>query len=192
MINISSLSPPPSVSESVVTQSNANGESSNNYKKVVIDNATNTLKFKTSSYSFGELSFQANVTTIVPSGIGTPMLIALNSTLHNNVNFDSSANCRLRYIGTVNSVPMIINANLSALCATNGRISSVFIAINGSVQTRTQQASTVSSNVTSNTMAQMIAVLNPNDYIEVFISNDSTTDALTVRHFSLIVRSLPT
>lgn len=124
---------------------------------------------------------------------GAPTVITVQSSftlaanaadvLVNPHRFDQPVSGRLRYTGRVAAYARVLFTGSISSPAGNNQIARLAIGVNGVVQipsiTRTKlgaagdtQAITISFEV----------LLNPNDYLEMYISNDSSASNLTIEH----------
>ena len=57
---------------------------------------------------------------------------------------------------------------------------SLYIAKNGTVLTETKMSDTISSGLVRSIVTFVNTAMNPSDYFEIFVRNESTTDDITV------------
>ena len=124
---------------------------------------------------------------------GTPTTITQQSTftvagntgdqLLNPHRFDQPSSGRLRYVGRVAAYARILFTGSMSSPSANNQIARLAIAINGVIQTPSITRTKLGSAGDTQAIALSFeAQLNPNDYLEVWISNDSSANNLTIEH----------
>jgi|TARA_R110000796_G_scaffold16116_2_gene50547 hypothetical protein len=151
--------------------------------------------------SFGECSMQGNSTGTTISGAGTYVKIGGTTALSGNeLLFDNNGTNtgRLRYIGAPNKL-VTFSASVSFSAASNNQIVSLKgwhydtsgssgSLIDESLVTRKISASGELGAV----VVQGSAVLSLNDYLEIHVTNETSTAAVTVDDFNFRAIALPT
>ena len=151
--------------------------------------------------SFGECSMQGNSTGTTISGAGTYVKIGGTTALSGNeLLFDNNSTNtgRLRYIGAPNKL-VTFSASVSLSAASNNQIVSLKgwhydtsgssgSLIDESLVTRKISASGELGAV----VVQGSAVLSLNDYLEIHVTNETSTAAVTVDDFNFRAIALPT
>jgi hypothetical protein len=151
--------------------------------------------------SFGECSMQGNSTGTTISGAGTYVKIGGTTALSGNeLLFDNNSTNtgRLRYIGAPNKL-VTFSASVSLSAASNNQIVSLKgwhydtsgssgSLIDESLVTRKISASGELGAV----VVQGSAVLSVNDYLEIHVTNETSTAAVTVDDFNFRAIALPT
>jgi hypothetical protein len=139
------------------------------------------------SKTLGKCSMTGNVTATVVAATST-FYKALGTTIANALNQRfSHTNNRLTYTGTVTKI-FSINAVLS-VSAGNNQMIAVRIAKNGVTITSSQSSTTTSgTGASENINSQEVIELVANDYIEVFIANDTAATNITTKSLSLFIQ----
>lgn len=151
--------------------------------------------------SFGECSMQANATATTISISGTYYKISGTTGLSGNeLLFDNDATNtgRLRYIGAPNRV-VLFSASCSLSAASNNQV----IALKGwHYDDSGTSGSLVTASLVTHEIAtsgdlgavvvQGSALLSVNDYLEIHVTNETTTAAVTVEDFNFQAFALPT
>lgn len=133
--------------------------------------------------SHGALHFTDPGTPTTISQQGTFFKAANTADLYLPHRFDQPVSGRLRYVGRTTVHSRILFTGSVSSPVSNNQIARFGIGVNGSVVilsiTRTKFGA---ANDTQAIAASMEIALNPNDYIEMFISNDSSAANLTIEH----------
>jgi|TARA_R110000822_G_scaffold103990_3_gene230694 hypothetical protein len=151
--------------------------------------------------SFGECSMQGNSSATTISGAGTYVKINGTTALSGNeLLFDNNSTNtgRLRYIGAPNRVVMF-SASCSVSAASNNQVLSFkgwHYDTSGSSGALIDE-SLVSRKVTASgelgaVVVQGSALLSVNDYLEIHVTNETSTAAVTVADFNFQATALPT
>jgi hypothetical protein len=190
-VNITTLPPLPTVSQQVITQALTNLSNSAT-KDLVIDNSNN-LGYRTNntSKSYGHIYLYNNNVATVISAINTPVVFNSTSFILNpiSLNFEMSANGRLKYIGTATSQFFIeITADVSG--GNNNQQTTTNLLLNGTTINTTAIKQTVSNLLAQNGVMSTILNLNTNDYIEISISNNTSANYLTIVNCNIICFSI--
>lgn len=155
------------------------------------DNKTRFLNCKgiENTSEIGNMYMLNNATTTVISSIGTAVKV-LGTTTANTINqkFSHSDN-RLTYTGG-----LIRDFQVSAtatLTSGNNNVIGLYVAKNGVVITSSEMYATTSSGGRAESIAcQTILEMEENDYIEIWVENDSSTTNVTVEYLNVICKSL--
>jgi hypothetical protein len=113
---------------------------------------------------------------------GTPVKATNVSTAHDLYRFTHPVDNRLLYGGTV-AVKAQVTATLSFTCAANNQVLAFYIAVNDVVIA----SSKIRSKIATGADVQAVTItahptLNPGDYIEVWVANETSDADLTVEH----------
>jgi hypothetical protein len=123
----------------------------------------------------GLLSFNTNVAETVIAVIGTPVLIAGTWETQSTSQFTGTAGGRLTYNGGKDTtIPVTLSLTGGPVSGTNIPIT-YHLYKNGSPVTGASQGNTISSTAARNTSLPWQITMTSTDYLEVFVSNDSTT-----------------
>jgi hypothetical protein len=123
----------------------------------------------------GLLSMQSNATDTVIAAAGTPVLVAGTWVVERESQFTGTAAGRLTYNGGKDTtVP--ITASLTVEPTSGGAVNiSVEIAVNGSVIANSERTANASSGNPTSITVPWQEVLSTTDFVEVFVSNETTT-----------------
>lgn len=160
--------------------------------KLYVDTLTNAALPKINIYMVD------NATATAIAAANTPVKAA-GTTLVNNsplsvnaVDFDMPANNRVRYIGT-STIAVGVNYAISATSATANQTFGFYLYKNGvNIGLGFKQESTMSTATTSRTGATAYGFVEmaTNDYLEVFVENQTAANAITVRQLQITVGGL--
>jgi hypothetical protein len=142
------------------------------------------------SASIAFMTMQANTTATTIAATGTRVKISGTTTLQAiSQKFTMPTNNRLTYNGAITRDFLVqVTASLEA---GNGQELGMYIAKNGTVQTTsTNMGTTGGTGRADNNACQMIISLSTNDYIEVFVSNETAATNITATYLSVIVESV--
>ncbi len=151
--------------------------------------------------SFGECSMQGNSTATTIAGAGSYVKISGTTSLSGNeLLFDNNSTNtgRLRYTGAPNRL-VLFSASCSLSAASNNQVVALKgwhyddSGTSGSLVT----ASLVSRKITASgelgaVVVQGSALLSVNDYLEIHVTNETSTAAVTVADFNFRAFALPT
>lgn len=133
----------------------------------------------TQEESYGTVTMQGNATATVITATATPVLAAGTFTVGDVSGYSGSTAGRLAHTGE--SGRHIVNALVTLdVAAGSNHLLSVYIAKNGTVIAATKMSDTVSSGLPRSIATFTNLVLATNDYVEIFVRNESTTDDITV------------
>jgi len=130
----------------------------------------------------------AVVTTI--STIDTPVKIDPAAfTSHELTNFVQSTNGRLTYTGTATK-DFFVLANVSLSAGANNKDMTIYIAKNGSIDNDTKSSNITLSGSPTETSIMFILSLATNDFLELFVENNTDTNDITAAHTRLMAKTL--
>lgn len=151
--------------------------------------------------SFGECSMQGNATATTIAVAGTYYKIAGTTALSGNeLLFDNNSTNtgRLRYFGAPNRI-VLFSASISLSAASNNQVLSLkgWHYDDSGASGSLVDASLVSRKVTASgelgaVVVQGSALMSVNDYIEIHVTNETSTANVTVEDFNLQAFALPT
>lgn len=148
---------------------------------------TNALNI--TSANFGEMNFQGNSTPTTFSAISTPVKIVGTYNAGELQNFTHSAG-RLTCTASGSNTYDIKVATTGSLSFASDSVT-IFIALNGSVIAQSAQSVNLDGISPSfkSISLQKLVTLATNDYIEVWVQNNTSTSSVTHQDISLIVGS---
>ncbi len=151
--------------------------------------------------SFGECSMQGNSSATTIAGAGSYVKISGTTALSGNeLLFDNNATNtgRLRYIGAPNRV-VLFSASCSLSAASNNQVLSLkgWLYDTSGSSGALIAASLVTRKVTASgelgaVVVQGSALMSVNDYLEIHVTNETSTAAVTVDDFNFQAFALPT
>jgi len=122
------------------------------------------------------------------SAINTPTKVLGTTTAVNLFRVSSPANNRLTYTGAKTKT-FVVTGALSITSATNNNFYTIYIAKNGVVLPQSAQTQKVANGGDQGSMSITCTVsLAPNDYIELWISNNTTTSSATVQTSNIAIK----
>jgi len=129
--------------------------------------------------SYGTVTMQGNSTATVITATATPVVAAGTFTVGDVSGYSGTTAGRLTH--TTISGRHIVNAlvTLDVAAGTNHKLS-IYIALNGVVIAASKMSDTVSSGLPRSIATFTNVILATNDYVEIFVRNESTTDDITV------------
>ena len=131
----------------------------------------------TEAASYASVSMTGNATATTIASTATPVKAAGTFVVgHVSAGWTAATNGRITYTGQTNRHVINALATLDVASGTNHKIS-LFIAKNGTVVS-TKMTDTISSGSPRAIATFVSLVLNQNDYIEIFVRNESTTDSV--------------
>lgn len=134
-----------------------------------------------SSIADGIIVMPTNSTDTVINTINTPVIINGVWTIGVSKNMTGTGSGRLTYTGLSDS-NLSINALLRVEPASGSKTISAYVAVNGMASSQSKQTVTASAGSPENISLVWLNQLSHNDYIEVFIENNTdTTDLLVSR-----------
>jgi len=136
--------------------------------------------------AFAGMHFDDPGTATTVSASSTYYKASNTSDVHLAYLFKGSANNRVEYTGS-HLVDAHFTASLSFTCASNNQVLNFAFAVNGEVDV----ASVVSNKITTGTDIQSVTLngharLKKGDYIEVWLSNDTSAANVTIAHGHII------
>jgi hypothetical protein len=134
-----------------------------------------------------------DVTTPSPTVIVTPgtfvKMAGTTSFIDPNKDFTMPTNNRLTYGGTV-AKDFLITANASFVTASNNQIIAFTSGINGAPGTARSRRKVGTGADVGSISGHRIVTLNPGDFVEVFMTNETTATTVTVENLAYFVTSL--
>lgn len=135
----------------------------------------------------GECYLSANATSTTITVAGTYYKAAGTSTSGNNSQFTATNN-RITYNGLKTNL-FLVNCSASLSCGTPNQTLGCILAKNGSTIAGSEQEIRVSSaSQSSNGNAKSIVSLSTGDYVELWVTNKTATNAVTVEYMNLTAR----
>ena len=136
------------------------------------------------------MTMQANATATTVSATSTDYKVSGTTTLESiSQKFTMPTDNRLTYGGAITrDFRVLVNA---ALESGNNNVLGIYIAKNGTVLTNSSNfCTTSSSGKADNNTSQTVVDLATNDYLEVFVSNETGTNNITATYMSVIVEAI--
>jgi len=129
----------------------------------------------------GMVSLNSNATATAIAVVNTPVLAAGTFVCERESLFSCTTGGRITYLGERSlTSPVDIVATIEAASGTNKDIT-IYAAVNGTVVANSAKSNKVGSGDPKNTTVLWQAELNTNDYIEIFVENNTdTTDLLVI------------
>jgi hypothetical protein len=155
------------------------------------DNKTRFVNSKgiENTAEIGNLYMLNNATATVISGSGVPTKV-LGTTTPNAINqkFSHSDN-RLTYTGgLIRDFQVSVTTSLTS---GNNNVIGVYVAKNGTILTESEMYGTTSSAGRAESIScQTILEMEENDYIEIWVENNTATQNITVEYMNVIIKSL--
>ena len=156
---------------------------------MVNDNKTNFLNCKgiQNSAEISQYFMHANTTTTVVVSTGVAYKALGTTTSSAMTQKFTNTNNRATYVGSI-ARNFLITASLSAESGNNNQIG-VYIAKNGTLINESVVYGTTSGTGRGeNIVAQTLVELSENDYIEIFVENESSTASILVTDLNLIIQ----
>jgi hypothetical protein len=123
---------------------------------------------------------QSNATATTIGVIGTPVLVAGTWTVESTSKMTGTTGGRLTYDAQRDvHIPLIASLTVSPV-AGNNRDIGVFVAVNGSVVANSRRGAIVSSAASTSITMPWSLTLTTDDFIEIFVVNDTSTDNVLV------------
>jgi hypothetical protein len=189
-ININTVPQPPSLMAQLITAIN-NNNLPNAMKHVVVDDALTTFAIKSEPRAYAMLSL-VNNNTSTSCTVNVPTLFSNVNTVLSPIveSFDQPSNTRLRYTGTT-AIPCILHLDICIKSGTNNQSTITTIYKNGILLNTSPNLKQTCSNqlAQSGSLSHLINLVQ-NDYIEIFVTNETASNALTITDFSLVIKSL--
>jgi hypothetical protein len=155
------------------------------------DNKTRFVNSKgiENTAEIGNLYMLNNATATVISGSGVPTKV-LGTTTPNAINqkFSHSDN-RLTYTGgLIRDFQVSVTTSLTS---GNNNVIGVYVAKNGAIIAESEMYGTTSSSGRAESIScQTILEMEENDYIEIWVENNTATQNITVEYMNVIIKSL--
>jgi len=130
--------------------------------------------------TYGQVSMHANTTNTAIAATNTPVLIAGTFVAGTTSNFTSTTGGRLTYTASPNyTVGVNASITLRPDSGSNQNLT-VHLAKNGTVLTNAKISRVISFGQTGNVSLNFTVSLSTNDYLELFVSNGTSTDDILV------------
>ena len=130
--------------------------------------------------TYGQVSMHANTTNTAIAATNTPVLIAGTFVAGTTSNFTSTTGGRLTYTASPNyTVGVSASITLRPDSSSNQNLT-VHLAKNGTVLTNAKISRVISFGQTGNVSLNFTVSLSTNDYLELFVSNNTSTDDILV------------
>jgi hypothetical protein len=142
------------------------------------------------SANIAQYYMTANGTATTISISGTPLKILGTTTSGPYIEKFTLTNNRATYAGALQGFYKV--SALSTLSGGANDLASLYVAANGSIVASSKNSSTLNSGTgrAENVSCQAIVSLNPGNYIEMFIANDTDTTSITVVDLNVIIERL--
>lgn len=141
------------------------------------------------SSNAGYMTMQANATATTIGATNTPTKVAGTTTLASISQKFSHSDNRLTYTGAL-SRSFKITA-VASLASGNNQVIGMYIAKGGTAQTASTGLTTTSGvGKAENALSQLIVELLTNEYVEVFVSNETAVTNITVAYMSVTAEAL--
>ena len=129
---------------------------------------------------YGQVTMQGNATATTIATQGTPVKVAGTWVVQTESNFTGNTTGRLTYNGSTTEV-VSASVSITFSHAAGGTDDlAVYIAKNGSVITASKLTRAVTGSARGNVGTFFNVSMDPSDYLEVFVANDSDTNNITV------------
>ena len=139
-----------------------------------------------SSKGYAEMFMTNNATVTVVSSSGVPYKLA-GATSAGALNmFVMSGDNRLQYTGSTTGFSFSVSVNLSAVAASSNQLFQVEIQKNGTIQTNTIMQTQFGSVDQAIGLSGIVA-MNPGDYVEVWVQNNTSNKNFTGKYLSFIL-----
>lgn len=149
-----------------------------------------TISGTTVAPTYGEMYFQGNTTVTPIATAGTPIKVSAtyNSGLLNGF---TQTGGTLTYIGT-SAITAMFSANVTAYYNGSAQKTSFYIAINGSVLTKSKEQIYLgpTTNQPMPDPVKSLSTLNPGDIVELWVSNDDNANQIIVQDINFSVTSI--
>lgn len=130
--------------------------------------------------TFGQVTMHGNTTNTVIAATNTPVLIAGTFVAGTTSNFTSTTGGRLTYTASPNyTVGVNASITLRPDSSSNQNLT-VHLAKNGTVLTNAKISRVISFGQTGNVSLNFTVSLSTNDYLELFVSNGTSSDDILV------------
>jgi hypothetical protein len=134
----------------------------------------------TATQTYGQVTIHGNSTATTIATASTPVLVAGTWTAGTVSNFTATTGGRLTYTGTPDyTAGIVASVTLSPDTANNQTIT-VHIAKNGTVISEAKISRIVDAADSANVSLNYNVALETNDYVELYVSNDTSTDDVVV------------
>lgn len=141
----------------------------------------------TNTASIAQMTMSGNATATAIATIAVPVK-AVGTTVLDSVTqkFSMPSSNRLTYLGSI-SQKFKVSAIATFSSGSNDKIG-IFVAKNGVplIESGTYSTANTAGRV-ENAVCQAVTILNQNDIVEIFVSNDSSTSSITVSSLNVII-----
>lgn len=195
LMQITSTSPTNLILDGVVSSGNINAGGSGDVSEVDVsgtftDSVTilsgdvrwdfDKNSFIADSHTHGLLSLQSNAVNTVISVATTPVLVAGVWVIEKTGKMVGTTGGRLTYKAQRDvALPLTASLTVEPVSGPSQTLS-VYVAINGSVITNSKRSVTLASGVTSSVTVPWDFDLSTDDFVEMFVANDSATNDILV------------
>jgi hypothetical protein len=139
--------------------------------------------------SYGGIDVVTPAATVIAVAGTFVKMAGTTSFVAPNKDFTMPTNNRLTYGGTVPK-SFLITANASFVTASNNQIIAFTSAINGTPGTARSRRKVGTGADVGSISGHRIVTLNPGDFLEVFITNETTATEITIEDLAYFVTSL--
>ena len=130
--------------------------------------------------TYGQVTMHSNATNTVIAATNTPVLIAGTFVAGTTSNFTATTGGRLTYTASQNYT-VGVNASITLRPdSSSNQTLTVHLAKNGTVLTNAKISRVISFGQTGNVSLNFTVSLSTNDYLELFVSNGTSTDDILV------------
>ena len=181
----------PTGSSAMITNSSFSGGMTTPLENISKDDIRWILKNNTpveDTFPDGLLSFTSNATETVIAGTGTPVIVNATWTVISVSQFTGTTAGRLTY-NAERGLPGPIDVSCGLISAGGGSIDvQVCIALNGTPITETLTPISISGSNPAQASIPWQLTLEEDDYLEVFVQNDTNTTNIIVEYCRLRIR----
>ena len=129
--------------------------------------------------SYASVTMQGNATATVIAATATPVKAAGTFVVGDVLDFTADATGKITHTGVAGRHVINATVTVDVASGTNHKIS-LYIAKNGSVIANSKMSDTVSTGLVRSLATFLNLEMQPADYFEIFVRNESTTDDITV------------
>lgn len=129
--------------------------------------------------SYASVTMQGNATATVIAATATPVKAAGTFVVGDVLDFTADATGKITHTGVAGRHVINATVTVDVVSGTNHKIS-LYIAKNGTVIANSKMSDTVSSGLVRSLATFLNLEMQPSDYFEIFVRNESTTDDITV------------
>jgi len=129
--------------------------------------------------SYASVTMQGNATATVIAATATPVKAAGTFVVGDVLDFTADSTGKITHTGVAGRHVINATVTVDVASGTNHKIS-LYIAKNGTVIANSKMSDTVSSGLVRSLATFLNLEMQPSDYFEIFVRNESTTDDITV------------